>query len=373
MAAQRAQTAVITPASSLLLPRRNAPAPTAGPPAPPHDRPRLRRGSVPSAPAPAAFSRLRLINAPDSLRLLLVKNFARTAAILAAIILGALVPQAHALSEAIRWLIMTMLFLVFLQTRFSRGSLRPSHLYLLTANIALAFAAWGAGWLIGGRDIALAGFFCGITPTAIAAPVIISFLGGQVEYVLAAFLLTNISIAALLPFLLPLVLGHATPAAFTQVLASVGLIVFAPLGAAWLVRLFHPDAQTWPARLRNTSFTLWIIAMFLITANASDFIREHLDTPRRVLTQLAAISLLTCLASFSVGRAIGGRKFSREASQSLGQKNTTFTIYLALVYTSPLVALGPTCYVLWHNLWNSWQLHQAARQQARTSPETHHG
>jgi len=316
---------------------------------------------------------LRLINAPDSLRLLLVKNFARTAAILAAIILGALVPQAHALSGAIRWLIMTMLFLVFLQTRFSRGSLRPSHLRLLTANIALAFAAWGAGWLIGGRDIALAGFFCGITPTAIAAPVIISFLGGQVEYVLAAFLLTNISIAALLPFLLPLVLGHATPAAFTQVLASVGLIVFAPLGAAWLVRLFHADAQTWPARLRNTSFTLWIIAMFLITANASDFIREHLDTPRRALAQLAAISLLTCLASFSVGRAIGGREFSREASQSLGQKNTTFTIYLALVYTSTLVALGPTCYVLWHNLWNSWQLHQAARQQAKTSPLTHHG
>ena len=77
-------------------------------------------------------------------------GFARTAAILAAIILGALVPQAHALSGAIRWLIMTMLFLVFLQTRFSRGSLRPSHLRLLTANIALAFAAWGAGWLIGG-------------------------------------------------------------------------------------------------------------------------------------------------------------------------------------------------------------------------------
>ena len=56
---------------------------------------------------------------------------------------------------------------------------------------------------------------------------------------------------------------------------------------------------------------------------------------------------------------IGGREFPREASQSLGQKNTSFTIYLALTYANPLVALGPTCYVLWHNLWNSWQLHQS--------------
>ncbi len=59
---------------------------------------------------------------------------------------------------------------------------------------------------------------------------------------------------------------------------------------------------------------------------------------------------------------IGGREFAREASQSLGQKNTSFTIYLALTYANPLVALGPTCYVLWHNLWNSWQLHQSRHQ-----------
>ena len=64
---------------------------------------------------------------------------------------------------------------------------------------------------------------------------------------------------------------------------------------------------------------------------------------------------------------IGGREFSREGSQSLGQKNTTFTIYLALTYASPLIALGPTCYVIWHNLWNSWQLHRAAGHEAPPS------
>ena len=294
-----------------------------------------------------------------------VTGFARTAAILSAITLGALIPQAHVLAWAIRCLVMGMLFLVFLQTRFSRDALSRSHVILLGANILLGFAGWGAGWFIGGKDVALAAFFCGITPTAIAAPVIVSFLRGRVDYVVAAFLLTNITIAALLPLLLPLVLGRATPEAFAQVLGSVGLVVFVPMAVAWLVRAVHRPAAQWPARTRNLSFGMWVTAMFLITSNASDFVRAHADTPHRLLVQIAGASLLVCVTSFALGRVIGGREFAREASQSLGQKNTTFTIYLALTYASPVVALGPTCYVIWHNLWNSWQLHRASRALAK--------
>jgi len=54
--------------------------------------------------------------------------------------------------------------------------------------------------------------------------------------------------------------------------------------------------------------------------------------------------------NFSLGRLVGGSEFGLEASQSLGQKNTTFTIYLAMTYANPVVALGPTFYVIWHNL-----------------------
>ncbi len=290
-------------------------------------------------------------------------GLSRTAAILSAIALGALIPQGHVLSAGIRWLVVAMLFIVFLQTQISRSALQRRHLLLLVANVALGFAAWGAGWLIGGRDIALAAFFCGITPTATAAPVVTSFLRGRVEFVVAAFVLTNISIAALLPFLLPIVLGRATPEAFAQVSASVAVVVFVPMLLAWLVRAVHPRASEWPKQFRNVSFGLWVTAMFLITSNASHFLRQQVDAPRGVLLQLALASLLACIASFATGRWIGGREYAREASQALGQKNTAFTIYLALTYASPVVALGPTCYVIWHNLWNSWQLHRAARRE----------
>ncbi|HUL53750.1 MAG TPA: hypothetical protein VLT83_10125 [Opitutaceae bacterium] len=286
----------------------------------------------------------------------------RTAALVAGMVLGALLPQAYAAAWAIRWLVMGMLFLVFLQTGLSHRDIRRSHLVLLAANLAIGLAAWGLGGLVGGREVALAAFFAGITPTATAAPVVMSFLRGRVEYVITAFLLTNLAIAALLPGLLPVVLGRATPDAFAQVLGSMALVVFGPMGLAWLLRTVCARAADWPQHLRNVSFGMWVLALFLVTANGSHFLRSQVDLSLRALAQIALLTAAICAANFALGHAIGGREFPREASQSLGQKNTSLTIYLALAYANPLVALGPTCYVLWHNLWNSWQLHQSRHQ-----------
>lgn len=290
--------------------------------------------------------------------------FTRTGAILTALVLGTLVPQAHAGAVAIRWLVMAMLFIVFLQTRLSRTSVHRSHGFLLLANFAMGFLGWAVGWILGGRDVALAAFFAGITPTAIAAPVIIGFLRGRVDYVVAAFLLTNVIIAAVLPVILPFILGRATPDVFLHVTGSVALVVFMPMSIAYLVRAINPAAAHWPGRLQNVTFGMWVITIFLIAANASHFIRGQHEVPLTMVTRIAGASALICTANFAIGRLIGGRNFAREASQSLGQKNTMFTIYLALSYASPLIALGPTFYVLWHNLWNSWQLHRMHRRES---------
>ena len=285
----------------------------------------------------------------------------RTVALLLALLLGVLLPQAYMLKGAIQWIVATMLFVTFLGTRLSRGTLRPGHAALLAANVAMGFGAWGIGGLVGGRDVALAAFFAGIAPTAAAAPVVMSFLGGQVAFVAGAFLLTNLAVAALLPAVLPSVLGAATPDLFQHVLGNVAKVVFLPIGLSWLLRTLYPGAATWPARLRNVSFGAWALAMFLAMANASHYLHTQ-TVPQVVLAQIAAVTALVCVANFALGRVVGGREFGREGSQALGQKNTAFCIWLAITYASPLIALGPTCYVLWHNLWNSWQLHQAGRR-----------
>ena len=84
-------------------------------------------------------------------------SLARTAAILIAFLLGALIPQAHAAAGAIQWLIMGMLFLVFLGTTWTRRSLHHSQGILLLANLLMGFAGLGlAGYRASRQDARLA-------------------------------------------------------------------------------------------------------------------------------------------------------------------------------------------------------------------------
>ncbi len=292
----------------------------------------------------------------------MIFGISRTSAIILALLLGALFPAAQAWSGALRWLIMVMLFPVFLEFTWSRESLQRSHGWLLLANIGMSFAGWALGGLIGGREVALAGFFAGLTPTASAAPVVMSFLGGQVGYVITGFILTNLVIAGLSPLLLPLVLSSATDISPAHVLGSVTLVVFVPLLSARLVRWLVPAAAVWPGKIRNVSFLMWMLAILLVSANASHFLHSQGELPLGQLGGIVLVSGVVCAANFALGALIGRPRFTREASQTLGQKNTAFTIYLAMTHASPLAALGPTFYVIWHNLWNSWQLHRVARK-----------
>ena len=288
----------------------------------------------------------------------------RTIALLLALLSGLLLPQAHAVGWLIKWIVGLMLFVTFLGIRPGRGTLGVAHARLLAANVAMAFAAWGLGWLVGGREVGLAAFFAGLAPTAIAAPAVMGFLGGRADFVAGAVLLSNVAVPALMPVLLPSVIGKLTvPVRFQDVLGSVALVVFLPAALAAIVRKLRPSAETWPKRLRNVMFGTWAAAMFLAMANASHYLHTH-EVDHTVLAKIAAVTAVVCVANFALGRRLAGRGLEREGSQALGQKNTAFCIAMATAHATPLVALGPTCYVLWHNLWNSWQLQQAARRDA---------
>ena len=75
-----------------------------------------------------------------------------------------------------------------------------------------------------------------------------------------------------------------------------------------------------------------------------------------LVAAIFALGAVICAVNFSVGALVVPRRFRREGSQTLGQKNTMFTLSLALSFASPLAALGPTFYVICHNTWNACQL-----------------
>ena len=135
----------------------------------------------------------------------------RTSAMIAAFVLGYLCPWASALNGLIRWLIVIMMFLVFLQVRVSWRTLRLGHLNILLANIGIGMGSWFLCRIFGSSELAMAAFFTGITPTATAAAVIVHLLGGRVEYAVSAFLTTNLGMALLLPFLIPVAIGNPAP------------------------------------------------------------------------------------------------------------------------------------------------------------------
>ena len=53
-----------------------------------------------------------------------------------------------------------------------------------------------------------------------------------------------------------------------------------------------------------------------------------------------------------------GRRFGEtvNAGQALGQKNTAFAIWIACTYLTPISSVGPGCYILWQNIFNSWEI-----------------
>jgi bile acid:Na+ symporter, BASS family len=303
-----------------------------------------------TAPAPSRWMRLWRL-------------YGRTLALILAMAAGAFFPAAQSASGWIPYLLMGMLFFAFLDVSISRESFHWSLLAIFLVNILLPLAVF---LLVRAADpgLALVGYLTAVTPTATAAPVIVGFLRGRVDYVVTAVLLTNVGVALMLPFTLPWVAGATVRISTTEVLPPVLEVMFIPLGLALFSRLLPRPAQNFFRRGKLVAFPLWLLVLFLVTSKASAFLLDNRSLLGWTLLSIALLSLAICALNFALGGWIGGRAFRREASQALGQKNNSFTIWVALAYLNPLAALGPTCYVIYHNLYNGYQLYE----QERTAP-----
>ena len=288
---------------------------------------------------------------------MLKKALFRPLLIVAAFACGALFPQLGEAKFVIRYFLIVMLYFIFLPLELKELKLYSSHFVLSVVNIVIAIVSWYVAGLTGNRALAEAAFFTAITPTASAAPVIMKFLGGNVAYIITAFVVCNSIVSAALFFMLPVMItGEVNTMGFLNSAASLFMLMGVPAVLAAVTRWIYPGSMGWGKKCANFSFLLWVILLCVISGSAMKFFYAHADIPYYYYLIIAGMSLIICAVNFAVGYLLGGKKFCREASQSLGQKNTTFTIVLASTFGSPLAAMGPTFYVLWHNLWNAFQL-----------------
>lgn len=301
----------------------------------------------------------------------LLNPYRKALGLLTMIVLGLLLPQFHVLAGGIQYLVMLMLFFAFLDIDFQPRAFQGRMIWAALANIPVAFLAY---FLLRPFDLtlALAAFVTAIAPTGIATPVVIGFIQGRVEYVVGAMLVSNIAVALALPLALPRVVGQAAQITTWQVLAPVTATMFIPLILALLSQRLPQGAQSILRRGKSSSFAIWMFALFVMCAKAADFLRHNAADSLPMIFSIALVSLAICIVNFSLGAALGGSSHRQEASQALGQKNNSFMVWVALTFINPLAAMGPTFYILYHNVYNSWLMYRF-EQRLKSSAESDGG
>jgi BASS family bile acid:Na+ symporter len=290
--------------------------------------------------------------------------------IFGAMLLGILFYQGYHLTFLVRYTVMLMLFLAFLNINFSWKILHRNHIWVCLVQLTVPVVIF---YLLRpfNLDIALACFTIGIAPTAAGAPVMAAFLKTKIEFVTASVILTTPVVAVVLPFLLPYLVAVDQAINTLEVLGPTAVLVFLPLVLSQIIRRSFPSWLPTLYRFNNLPFYLFVFNIYIAAGKATHFIRfeAHVSTWILLLTALS-VALVGFLL-FKIGEIIiGQREYTIESGLALGRKNTMFALWIALTFINPMVALGPIFYILFQNSYNSWQLYNLNKIQKKIKQAT---
>lgn len=219
------------------------------------------------------------------------------------------------------------------------------------------------------REVFEAAMVCLICPTATAAAVITGKLGGSASNLTTYTLLSNILAAVAVPLIFPLVEPHADITFFTAFLKILGkvfpLLLF-PFFLALFFRYVLPKVHHFLLGFHDLAFYLWGAALAIVTGQTVKSLMTS-EVPGSVQILIALAGFITCALQFYLGKRIGTIYKDRiSAGQALGQKNTVLAIWMAYTYLDPVSSVGPGSYVLWQNIFNSWQLWKKRKNEIKS-------
>ena len=258
------------------------------------------------------------------------------------------------------WLIFAQLLLTF--CKIDVKDLKPKwwHLWLLIIQALSCILTAGILLWIPMGDLSI-GFWqgmmvCLICPTATAAAVITGKLGGNAATLTTYTLLSNLLGAVLVPLVFPLVEPHEGLTfwfAFWRILGKVFPLLLAPFFISLFLKHFMKGVHRWLMEHSGMAFYIWAFALALVMGQTA----RSLFNSDASAWLVALGGLIACALQFFLGKRIGSVYGDRiSAGQALGQKNTVLAIWMASAYLHPSAVIAPGAYVLWQNLFNSWQL-----------------
>lgn len=262
-----------------------------------------------------------------------------------------------------------MLSITFMGIDTARLKPRRMHIWVLSCIQLIGMGGWSIAKMLGYPVLAESLFFCGIAPVAIAAPVIVNLLKGDVEFTTTAMVLSQIVFGLLTPLLMPLVVqveGFCYSELALEVALQLATVLGIPAAVAIVMRWLYPPCKGWTAKLRDVSLGIWIMNLTIIAGVGTQRVLE-MQLSWWDMLPLVLGSLLVCIIGFVAGYRLGGRELKRECSQCLGQKNTILTLYIASQwYVHPLAYIGPAFYVFFHNMANALQIALANREKSKS-------
>jgi len=275
-------------------------------------------------------------------------------------------------SDAIRFiqplLIFTMLFLTFCRVKPNDLKFAKWQIWVLLLQIVgFILCALCLYYMPKGEyGVIVEGFMlCMICPTATAAAVVTSKLGGNAGTLTSYTIMINLATAILVPSFVPLIHPHPEytfVSSFLLIISRVFPLLFCPFIFAMVLRWISPKTTDWFTGIKDLAFYIWAVSLALAIAVTMKSIANSNYSLYYELG-VAAASLIACILQFAVGRYLGkvyGEPVS--AAQSAGQKNTVFAIWLGYTFMNPITSIAGGFYCIWHNVYNSYQLYQKRKE-----------
>ena len=273
-----------------------------------------------------------------------------------------------AISFLTPYLIFFMLLLAF--CKISPRQMKPHRSHLLLLAIQL-LGSIGVYYLLAPYNVIVAqgAMMTMLAPTATAATVVTSILGGDVAYLTTYLLLINVSVAFSAPAIFS-VLGTNPDMHFWQsffyICQHIGPLMLLPLILAMTLRKWTPRWHAKLLEMHGLAYYLWAIAVVAVMGKTVSFIVERGIKDMKIEIALGLVSIILLVGQFFLGRYLGHKRGEPISSgQGLGQKNTVIAIWMSQMYLDPLSSVAPAACVIWQNVINSWQMWHHEKKQIK--------
>lgn len=265
------------------------------------------------------------------------------------------------LEPALPYLIFVMLYFSFNSLDVRKMRFTMFDFWLLLFQLVVSTAMY---FLIRPMNevVAQGAFVTVLAPTAAAAMAVSLILGANISMMSTYLIACNLMVAVVAPLSFSL-MGTGTEisfwSSFLTILGKVFPLLIAPFFLAVLTRWLLPKVNQAINRHKNMSFYLWSVSLTIVISRAIGLLMSQFEQHKSMFFWMVVVSVFLCFLQFFVGHIIGRRYGDRVAGgQALGQKNTVLAIWMAQSYLNPLCSIVPTLYVIWQNLYNSFQMMQ---------------